>query len=194
MKTVRLHGWLGKRFGRSFDLEVASPAEAVRALCSQLKGFQKALSDDTHGFRVRVQSTVLGEEELHYPFGISETLHIVPVIAGSGGKNGIGQIILGIALIIVSYFFPPAYALFGVVVAPALASFGVSLILGGVAQMLFAPPSAKSSERPENLPSYAFNGPVNTVQQGNGVPILYGELIIGSQVVSAGLFVEDLVA
>jgi predicted phage tail protein len=192
LKTIRLHGWLGKRFGKQFRLDVASPAEAVRALCSQLAGFQKALTDDVHGFRVRVQKTALVEKELQYPFGASETLHLVPAVSGSGGKGGIGQIFLGIALIAASFLFPPAFTLFGVAVAPALASFGFSMILGGVAQFLFAPPSSKVKERPENKPSYAFNGPVNTVQQGNCVPVLYGELIIGSQVVSAGLFTEDL--
>lgn len=43
MKTVRLYGHLGVRFGRVFRLDVASPAEAVRALLLQLPGFRDAI-------------------------------------------------------------------------------------------------------------------------------------------------------
>ena len=34
IRTVRLYGWLGRAFGREHRLAVASPAEAVRALCA----------------------------------------------------------------------------------------------------------------------------------------------------------------
>ena len=40
MKTIRLYGELGKRFGREFKLDVQSPAEAVRALRVIVPGFQ----------------------------------------------------------------------------------------------------------------------------------------------------------
>ena len=196
MKTIKLHGWLGKRFGRTFELDVASPAEAVRALCSQLPGFQSALAADEPGFRVKVDKDALTESALGYPFSNRETLHIVPVVAGAGGKNGLGQILLGIVILVAAFFTGGtalgAFAIGGTTVTAALTSFGISLVLGGIAQMLFAPPSASSQERPENKPSYAFSGAVNTIQQGGNVPVAYGELRIGSQVISAGLFVEDI--
>jgi len=39
LRTIRLYGPLGTRFGREFRLAVDSPAEAVRALCVLLPGF-----------------------------------------------------------------------------------------------------------------------------------------------------------
>jgi predicted phage tail protein len=36
---VRLHGWLGERFGREWRLDVATPREAVRAIACQVRGF-----------------------------------------------------------------------------------------------------------------------------------------------------------
>jgi len=66
-------------------------------------------------------------------------------------------------------------------------SFGASLVLGGLAQML-----AKNPQKPNDSASYLFNGPVNTTEQGNAVPVLYGRLIIGSQVISASLSAYDL--
>ena len=67
------------------------------------------------------------------------------------------------------------------------------MILGGVAQMIA--PTAKSSdpsERPENQPSYVFNGAVNTTAQGHPVPVGYGRLIVGSAVISAGIDVDEI--
>lgn len=49
--------------------------------------------------------------------------------------------------------------------------------------------SAKDSA--ENKPSYNFNGAVNTTAQGNPVPLGYGRMIIGSAVISAGIYAMD---
>jgi predicted phage tail protein len=46
--------------------------------------------------------------------------------------------------------------------------------------------------KPNDTASYLFNGPVNTTEQGNPVPVLYGRLIVGSQVVSASVCAYDL--
>lgn len=69
---------------------------------------------------------------------------------------------------------------------------GMSLALGGVAQLLAPKVKAESKEAVENKPSYIFNGAVNTVAQGNPVPILYGRMRVGSQVVSAGITSNDI--
>ena len=73
------------------------------------------------------------------------------------------------------------------------AGIGWSLVLGGVAQLLFKPPELQNSDRTENQPSFAFNGAVNTVAQGNPVPVGYGRLIVGSQVISLGLHPDAMV-
>jgi hypothetical protein len=53
------------------------------------------------------------------------------------------------------------------------------------------PKGRSANDKPENQPSYAFNGPLNTQAQGNPVPVLYGELIVGSAVLSAGITAKD---
>lgn len=196
MKTIHLHGWLGKQFGKKFELAVSTPAEAVRALCSQLPQLKKALADDQDGFTVWVAKIGIGEEQLQHPFSDREVLHIVPVV--SGAKSGGAMIIMGIVMLVAA-FFTMGTSLLGEgllyeAVMTGLTTFGTALVIGGISQMLFAPPKASSSDKPANKPSYSFNGAVNTIQQGNCVPLLYGELITGSQVVSAGLFVEEVTA
>jgi predicted phage tail protein len=36
-------------------------------------------------------------------------------------------------------------------------------------------------ERPENKPSFLFDGPVNTITQGHPVPVGYGKAFVGSR-------------
>ncbi|EEP91823.1 Bacteriophage lambda tail assembly I [Yersinia kristensenii ATCC 33638] len=69
---------------------------------------------------------------------------------------------------------------------------GAAMMLGGVVQMLSPQQGGLASRQSaENTPSYAFGGPVNTVAQGNPIPIGYGERIIGGAIISAGIYTED---
>lgn len=181
MLTVLLYGHLAKAFGRRHRYAVRNPAEAIRALSANKKGFREYLAKHSApGYRVLVGKEPREFETLGYP--ADDVIKIVPVIAGAG--RGLGQVILGAVLIVVSYFFPPAWGAFGSFVA----SVGTSMVLGGVAQMLTpVPKAAKDKQQPDNLPSFIFNGAVNTTAQGNPVPVCYGRLIVGSQVISAGL-------
>ena len=191
MKTVRLLGELGKKFGKVIQLDVKTPAEAVRALCINFPEFQKfvATSDERNvGYRVIVGKEDRKVEELHDPVGKSD-IKIVPVLMGAGGDGGPLQIIIGGVLIaagmIGNYFFP------GNPVSPYLINAGVAMVLGGVVQLLTPLPDTPE-EGPENRPSYLFNGSVNTTAQGYPVPVGYGRMIVGSAVVSAGIDTDDI--
>jgi predicted phage tail protein len=195
MKTIILLGELGKRYGRKHLLDVKSPAEAVRALCANFKDFAafvSASSDRSVGYRVLNMRDEVSEHELHNP--ASRRITIVPVVAGAGGK--IGQILLGATLIAAAILVPglAAVTLFGTTtLASVTFGVGLSLALGGVAQML-APQLESNGPQEEQQPSYVFNGAVNTSAQGQPVPIGYGRMIVGSAVISAGISVEDIQA
>lgn len=195
MKTIILLGELGKRYGRRHLLDVKSPAEAVRALCANFKDFAafvSASSERNVGYRVLNMREDVGADELHNP--ASRRITIAPVIAGAGGT--IGKILIGAALIAASFLVPGlgAVALFGTTTLATVAfSVGVSLALGGIAQMLSPQPKFDGPQE-EQQPSYVFNGPVNTTAQGQPVPVGYGRMIVGSAVISAGISVEDIAA
>jgi predicted phage tail protein len=77
----------------------------------------------------------------------------------------------------------------------AIATLGVSMVLGGVASLLAQPPSpnaATSQAAPGNQPSFLFNGVTNNSQQGGPVPLVFGTHLVGSVVVNAGLNAEDI--
>lgn len=186
MRTVRLYGHLGQQFGRSHELDVRTPAEAIRALSANFAKFAKVIADGQ--WRVLVGGKAQTLEQIQDP--LFADISIVPAVTGA---SGVGKIILGAALIALAIFVPGSTA-FTVALASTAKAIGTSLLISGVSEVLFPPPSLGSgeNERPENRPSYIFNGPVNTSGQGNPVPLCYGRVRVGSQVISAGLYAEKI--
>lgn len=184
LTTVKLLGPLGQRFGREFQLDINSPREAMQLLAVNLAGFHQYLIDSHEqglGYRVVDHRGLAwqgdrAEEELDYPVG-QAVLIIVPAVYGSGGP--LFRILAGVALVGVGLFtgFTP------------LALVGASLILGGIGQLLAPNPNNKDRQKQ----SYFFNGPINTTNQGNPVPLCYGRLIVGSHVISAGITLDKII-
>lgn len=190
MITVLLYGFLGKQFGRVHRFAIGSPAEAIRALSANLPGFKKAVSQGGSYKVLRGGRDLLGEENLHDPQSPLDTLRIVPVVEGAsaGARVIVGVVLLAVAAMMTGGGALAAYAAY----APMVAGMGASLLMGGIAELLYANKKAESVDKGVNKPSYAFDGAVNTVAQGNPVPVCYGKLIVGSQIISGGFSTEQL--
>ncbi|WP_050464395.1 tail assembly protein [Herbaspirillum autotrophicum] len=189
MRTIRLYGTLGTTCGRVHRLAVRSAAEAVHALRIMLPGFERALmSGRSRGitFAVFLGKRNIGRDHLQDPVG-DDDIRIAPVIQGSK-RGGLLQTVLGAVLIVVGAIMNVPAPGSG---AP-LIGFGIAMMAGGIVQML-SPQQRGISTRDnvENGASYNFNGPVNTSAQGKAVGLLYGRLMIGSSVISAGIVAED---
>lgn len=184
MMEIRLYGRLGTLFGRRHErhLETDTVREAMSALDATIDGFGRFLREaEAKGlvFAVFRGRRNIGEDELDMRG--DEVIRVVPVVQGSK-KAGLLQVIVGIALIVVGAFMG-----FNVPVMMA----GASMALGGVIQMLSPQPSYATKDDPENTPSYAFGGAVNTVANGYPVGLLYGRRRVGGAVISAGVYSED---
>jgi predicted phage tail protein len=180
LRKIKLYGKLAKFVGhRILEADVATAAEAVRFLVANWPELERHMADQY--YRVSVGTYDLNLEELHDPAGQQE-IKIVPVMAGAGAT---GRIIAGIALVAIGLFVPGIGAL-GVQI---LVGVGASLVLGGVAQLLTPTPRIPTGPDTQNDPrkSYSFSGIQNTSRQGVPVPIIYGETIVGSVTISAGI-------
>ncbi|WP_082152510.1 tail assembly protein [Candidatus Rhodobacter oscarellae] len=194
IRTIHLHGALGDTFGQEFRLAVDSPAEAVRALCTMLKGFEAHVRDRYYQvFRgAEIDGRDQSPQELHVAFTTDEAvLHIVPRAIGAK-RQGLGKVILGGLLIAASFAIPGGWAIAGKAVSGIVAQVGVAMVLGGVSQML-APQRASDYESREQPTSDLFNSTVNVTTPGVPVPVLVGECEVGSVVISAAIHVEDRV-
>ncbi|WP_372353488.1 tail assembly protein [Xanthomonas axonopodis pv. maculifoliigardeniae] len=195
VRTVRLYGVLRAKFGKEFQLAVASPAEAIRALSVQLPGFQAFLmgaKDRGLTFAVFNGRRNLTQDQLHDPPG-DDDIRFAPVLQGSK-RGGTLQTIMGAALIVVGAAVNIISGGSLAIIGTPLINAGVAMVIGGVVQMLSPTPKGLGTQdSPDNRPSYAFNGPMNTQAQGNPVPVAYGDTWTGSAVISGGIFAEDQV-
>ncbi len=161
-------------------------------MCVQFKGFEKELLESRRkgvAYAVFIGRRNIGQCELALPPG-KDDIRIAPILRGSK-RGGLFQVVLGAALIAAS-FIPGLNAVAWSGASAFLGMTGASLALGGVVQLLSPQQSGLSvKDSPDNGASYNFNGPVNTQAQGNPVGVLYGEMTVGSAVISAGIFAED---
>ena len=185
LRKIKLYGALAKFVGhRVLEADVATAAEAVRFLVANWPELEAHMTDQH--YRVSVGKYDLDLEELHHPAGAAP-ISFVPVIAGAGA---VGRILAGIALIALSFLIIPlGIAAAGAGIATAVGLAGASLLLGGVAQLLTPTPKVTQGADGQDDPrkSYSFSGIQNTSRQGVPVPIVYGETIVGSVVISAGI-------
>jgi predicted phage tail protein len=190
---VLLYGHLRKKFGKLHELSISSPAEAVRALSRRFPGFFKAVRFHQPGFAVFIGKDNIEERCLTMCNG-GEDIKIVPMTSGSGNANWM-QVIIGSVLIAVGVVIgiTTGWSGAGLVVAKGFITAGAAMIIGGVANMLFAPsPPDIPQESDGHKPSYLFDGPVNTYAQGHCIPVLLGgPLRVGSCVISASLVAEE---
>ena len=197
LTQIKLHGVLGEQFQSEWKLNIESVAEAIHAIeVNTKRRFCKQLiENDKNDIKYRV--LVNGEDvidtrvmdinniesmrncELTIKRKI-EKIDIVPVIEGAGFFDDIGDwfnTIVGIGL-----------AIYGLGTGSAALFFaGVQLASQGIANLLAEPPEYedfRDIEQPNKRASYLFNGATNTVNEGGPVPVGYGRLIVGSQVIS----------
>ncbi len=185
LRTIKLYGPLAKFIGhRILRAAVETPAEAVRFLIANWPDVQRHMAESSYRILVGREDLPVDTDpkQLHYPVGRDE-VRIVPVTAGAGGT---ARIIAGAALIAASFAIPGSAAVFGVALQGITASIGVSLALGGIAQLLTPLPQTPKDES-DPRKSYSFSGIQNTARQGTPVPIIYGETIVGSVVISAAI-------
>lgn len=161
LRAIHLHGRLGKRFGRRFDLAVSSPTEAIRALIFMVPGFSEYIRH--RGYVVSIgEGTVLDREALDLQLGRQTDIHITP----AGAVSGIVTILLGATLLITA--------------ASSIAVLSMPKV-----------PTAASREESTKTASYIFDGAENVTEQGHPVPLVYGRFRVGSIVGSAGITTSD---
>ncbi len=198
LTEIKLYGHLKEITGSSsFKAKVSNTAEAVRFLISNFPTLEQEMANQY--YRVSVNNSDIDKTELYDPIGISE-IKIVPVVTGSG--RGFGKMLLGAALIGLSFisfggansmafafkggFTAAKFAEVGLI-SKSLAYVGASLVLSGVAD-LFTPQVQPEAEDPL---SASFSNTVNTTLATVPLPIVYGEFLVGSVVISGAIETAD---
>ena len=218
LTTIKVYGSLAKFLGqRVFRAAVDTPLEAVSFLRANFQGLAAHMAE--YDYKILTGSLELqagsNPEQLQYPAGADEAISIIPVVGGAGGGSGTTAILAGAALIGASFLFPGA-GLFGTTglfgagqaaigvstlgvlnaaaVGTALSAVGAGLVLTGVGQMLTPTPEVPTGEGSAGDPAsnpLSFSGIQNVSRQGVAVPVVYGETLVGSVVISSGINTLD---
>jgi predicted phage tail protein len=194
MVVVNLYGVLESVAQRTTRFSVSSFDEAIRALLANFPKLRAALRD------MRVSILVDGKgmtaEDCLRPYA-AERIDIMPIVGGTGPA------ILIVAGAMASYGAGTIAAYIGTTLAlqaatiAAISTFimnmGMALVVAGISQMILKPPKVSDSQQSgENAGSYSFNGAVNTTSQGGIVPVGFGRLRVGSQVISTNIQTYDI--
>ena len=190
LKTIKLYGVLAKKFGKQFKFDVANTREAMRALSTQVPGFENfMLHAHEHGLTFAVWQDKDNIDAKQLDLNTKATvIKVVPKIIGAGGNSGLLSTILGAVLIVGGIFTGGLSSALGV----ALIGAGVGMAIGGIAQMLMPKVDSTQNQNEDgNKANKGFGGAVTTIAQGNPVPILYGQREVGGFIASAGQYPED---
>jgi len=187
LAKVNFHGNLGKRLGRkSWNLSVSSVKEAFHAVntLTERKLSKIFLADHEKRLRYQIKvnnkpidSSNINPDNIQTVFDSElcintkiETIDIIPLLEGSGNK------VMGTIMTIVGV----------VLIASGQVAAGLALLSAGASVLLAKPPKFddfREIEEGKKKVSYLFDGPTNAANEGGPVPIGYGRLIVGSQVV-----------
>lgn len=197
LTKIRLHGFLGEKLKKEWNLSVKSVGEAVRAIDALTKNGLTNILYQKNKIQARYKIIINNkiyknneglEDDLSKVKNSSltikrkiKTLDIVPVIEGSGKAFDAFLTVIGIVLMVA-----------GVVVGgpwgAAMFIAGLGMFSAGISNLLSKPP--KTPELESQSESYLFSGPANVIGEGRPVQVGYGKLRIGSHRVAASFKVS----
>lgn len=203
LRKIQLYGTLAEFVGRrELEAKADTVGEAIRFLLCNWPALEQHMAEQY--YKIEIGNWNVRLDEMGYPSG-TEPIRIIPVIEGAGGDSGagFGAIALGAVLIGTAIatggtslaFSAGGFGLAtgvtattGLGLAAAAGNIGVALLLGGVASVLTPTPETPivdSDSTDASRASNTFSRVGQTSQAGTAIPVIYGEVFVGSVVLSA---------
>ena len=183
LKKIKVYGKLRQFLGKSyFEAAVRSPQQAMSFLMANFQGLQKHMNDQY--YKIKMGGNDITEDYLS--MSGQGDIQIIPVACGAA------PIVIGAGLIGAGAIAATSTVAFiAGTLATALTTVGVSMIVGGVVEMIAPQPSLDipsiSDIDPRIRGSYSFNGIQNVNSSGVPIPIIYGLVFSGSILISSGV-------
>ena len=171
MNQVRLVGDIGDKFGYKWSLNAANFKDIIDLIDCQIEGFRSYLiNSEKDGIRFTVQrgKEFIDPETAERDLLLSLNDEDIIITAVPQGASGWFKTIVGFVLAVVGIVYQ----------IPWLATIGMQLMMAGIAEIGLPKKIGDESD------GHFFDGPDNTIVQGNPVPVLYGELLIGGAPIS----------
>ncbi len=168
MTIIRLHGILAKEYGQNFCLNVGNPKNLLHAIDANRDGFiSRIIQLQKEGcvYEIIINKKRLNNQKEPQNYDSSQIIDLVPAITGSG----------------------PAVFLPLVGESVLLANIASAVFFAAISYALAPTPEVQQIEATAQASkaSMVFSNNVNTASQGAPLPIGYGRLKVGSQVIQA---------
>jgi predicted phage tail protein len=192
MTKVIIHGEMGKIFGETHEFKVSKLLEILKALSITRNGFKNyVINQYSEGINYAMIDPKNPEKKFKSAQDFQEadapeTIHIVPAISGA---------IAGTIIAIGKFVVSAATALGSAISAGGfLGNLIIGIIIQGIMSLLFPVelPKAQTAETKVDTSSYIFSNLDNNLVQGFPIPLVYGELRIGSNIIGTNVVSEDL--
>ena len=185
LKKIKVYGTLRKFLGqKEFDVDLNTPREAISFLVCNFKGIEEHMAEQF--YTIQVGAKVITEDLLN--LNTKDDIKIIPVVHGN-----FFPILLGAGALFGASAITAGSFLGSTLLVNALTAVGTSMLIDGVTQML-APqqnnlsPTGQDALDPAALASnYSFTGLTNISRAGIPLNLVYGEIVVGSIVVSNGV-------
>jgi predicted phage tail protein len=193
MKEIFLHGILAKEFGSEFKIQIPKPKDCIKALDANLNNFINRINDlASQGFHYTIivdNKKIQDIQELEIQNNFIR-IDLVPLIVGSGAVVG-GLILTGIASLGTAATAGAMTTFLATGLGQMVATLVGGLVLTAVTmglQMLMQDKNkntvnAAKSTTTAVKESFDFSNKANVANQGSSIPIGYGRLKVGSQVI-----------
>mgnify|MGYP003133577663 FL=1 len=186
LKKIKVYGTLRKFLGQAeFEVDLNTPREAISFLACNFKGIEDHMAEQF--YTIQVGAKRITEDLLN--FQTQDDIKIIPLVHGN-----FLPILLGAGALFGASTITAGTFLGSTLLVNALTAVGTSMLIDGVTSMLspqqdtMSPTSQQDSLDPAALASnYSFTGLTNISNAGVPVNLVYGEILVGSIVVSNGV-------
>jgi len=160
MTKIKLHGILAKEYGEIFNMKISKPRDVIKAIDCNRSGFRKRVVDlQKQGF---VYDILVDKKRMTKESFLNSKspyqIDLVPVIVGSGLPL-LEVILIAVAQVAISY----------ALMDPGTLDGGEASVGSTKGSLLFQ------------------GGNANVASQGSPIPIGYGRLKVGSQIVQSSV-------
>tara|TARA_B100000424_G_C22847122_1_gene451836 strand:+ start:61 stop:636 length:576 start_codon:yes stop_codon:yes gene_type:complete len=181
LKKIKVYGFLRKYTGQTeFMADINSPYEAFSFLFCNFKGLEEKMSKQL--FCVKVGDKPITKDFLN--IRTEQEIKIIPLVHGN-----FFSLVLGLAL-----KYAAKKVITSVVLKYVVTYVALTLIQNGINQLISPQENTQNQQSkqdpldPSALASnYSFTGLTNISQAGIPVNLAYGEIVVGSIVVSNGI-------
>jgi len=181
LTKIKVYGVLRKYVGKSeFKADINNPNEAFSFLHSNFKGLEKHMSEQI--YCIRVGDKVIEQNEMLLE--TDKEIKIIPVVHGNIFWMVVGVVVKWVAKEYIK----------NVIIKYVVTYIALQMIQKGINDMLAPQEDTQQQESKQDsldpsalATNYSFTGLTNISNAGVPVNLAYGEILVGSIVVSNGL-------